>query len=94
MPPAARHSACTKPLMDDDRPEIDARKRQLIERAAKLVGGDQLARRMNVSPKLLEAWLSGDATLPDGKLMELARVLDNLSREERALGASKKEPNQ
>jgi DNA-binding transcriptional regulator YdaS (Cro superfamily) len=74
--------------------QLDARKRQLIERASKLVGQEQLARRLNVSPALLEAWLSGDATLPDGKLMELARVMDKLSREERGVndvsGASKK----
>lgn len=82
--------------MDDDFDgrQIDARKRQLIERASKLVGHEQLARRLNVSSALLEAWLSGDATLPDGKLMELARVMDKLSREERgnkdASGISKK----
>jgi DNA-binding transcriptional regulator YdaS (Cro superfamily) len=74
--------------------QLDARKRQLIERASKLVGQEQLARRLNVSPTLLEAWLSGDATLPDGKLMELARVMDKLSREERGVndvsGTSKK----
>jgi len=70
---------------DDDDRQLDARKRQLIERASKLFGQEQLARRMNVSPTLIESWLSGDATLPDGKLMELARVLDKLSREERGL---------
>jgi transcriptional regulator with XRE-family HTH domain len=70
---------------DDGRQILDARKRQLIERASKLVGNEQLARRLNVSSALLEAWLSGDATLPDGKLMELARVMDKLSREERGM---------
>ena len=79
---------------DDDVRQIDARKRQLLERASKLVGEEQLARRLNVSSALLESWLSGDATLPDGKLMDLARALDKLSREERSLndgsGVSKK----
>lgn len=79
---------------DDDVRQIDARKRQLIERASKLVGQEQLARRLNVPSALLESWLSGDATLPDGKLMELARVMDKLSREERGMndanGMSKK----
>jgi DNA-binding transcriptional regulator YiaG len=69
--------------MDDDGRQIDARKRHLIDRAAKLLGQDELARRLNVASPLVQAWLSGDATLPDGKLMELARVLDSISREGR-----------
>jgi len=44
------------------------------------MGRDELAQRLNVPPTLLEAWMRGDATMPDGKLMELARALDNISR--------------
>jgi hypothetical protein len=32
---------------------------------------------------LLEAWMRGDATMPDAKLMDLARVLDKVGREDR-----------
>ena len=71
--------------MDDEGRHIAATKRQLLERASKLLGRDELAERLNVPSTLLEAWMRGDATMPDGKLMDLARVLDNISREERAL---------
>jgi len=60
----------------------DATKRQIIERATKLLGQDELARRLNVASSLLDDWLRGDATMPDGKLMDLARVLDSISREQ------------
>ena len=48
----------------------------------------ELARRLNVSLALLEAWMRGDTTMPDGKWMDLARVLDRISREQRAMGRS------
>jgi hypothetical protein len=70
-------------MTDDDRLRIDATKRQLVERAVKLLGREQLARRLNVASTLVESWVSGDAILPDGKLRELARVLDSASRESR-----------
>lgn len=62
-------------MEDDDRRRLDATKRQLIQRAARLLGREQLARRLNVAASLVDAWASGDATLPDRKLAELARVL-------------------
>ena len=70
---------------DDDRRRLDATKRQLIERAARLLGREQLARNLNVASALIEAWMSGEATLPDGMLKDLARVLDKASRESRSL---------
>jgi hypothetical protein len=63
---------------DDDRRRLDATKRQLMERTARLLGREQLARRLNVAPALIEAWVSGAATLPDRKLLELSRVLSEL----------------
>ena len=56
-------------------------KRELLNRAAKLLDVIDLARRLNVSTILLETWMRGDATMPDGKLMDLARLLDRISRE-------------
>jgi hypothetical protein len=82
MPRALGHIACTEISMDDDGRHIDATKRHLIEGATKLLGQDELARRLNVASTLLGAWVRGDTTMPDGKLMELARVLDEISREE------------
>jgi DNA-binding transcriptional regulator YdaS (Cro superfamily) len=69
--------------MDDEARHVAATKQQLLERAGKLVGRDELARLLNVPSTLLEAWLRGDVTMPDGKLMQLARVLDKVSREEK-----------
>jgi DNA-binding transcriptional regulator YdaS (Cro superfamily) len=65
--------------MDDFR-QLEARKRYLLERAAKLLGRDELARRLGIPPALFEDWIRGDASMPDGKLMDLARVLDGMSR--------------
>ena len=75
----------------DDFKQIEARKRYLLERAAKLMGRDQLAQRLGIPTALFEDWIRGDATMPDGKLMELARVLDRLSREG-GDAAQKKDP--
>lgn len=66
----------------DDFTQIEARKRYLLQRAAKLMGRDQLAQRLGIPSALFEDWIRGDATMPDGKLMELARVLDMVSREQ------------
>ena len=60
-------------------------KRELLKRAAKLLDAVDLARRLNVPSTLLETWIRGDATMPDGKLMDLARLLDRISRETRAV---------
>lgn len=40
------------------------------------MGKEELAERMNVSASLLDRWIGGDATMPDGKLLKLANVLD------------------
>jgi hypothetical protein len=60
-------------------------KRELLNRAAKLLDVIDLARRLNVPSTLLETWMRGDATMPDSKLMDLARLLDRISREARAV---------
>jgi ribosome-binding protein aMBF1 (putative translation factor) len=66
----------------DDFMQIEARKRYLLQRAAKLMGRDQLAQRLGIPSAVFDDWIRGDATMPDGKLMELARVLDMVSREQ------------
>ena len=66
----------------DDFKQIEARKRYLLERAAKLMGRDELAQRLGIPSALFDDWIRGDATMPDGKLRELARVLDTMSREQ------------
>ena len=53
-------------------------KQQLLQRAAKLVGNETLAVRLNVPATLLDAWMRGLATMPDRKLLPLADLLETL----------------
>lgn len=58
--------------MSDPRPA-------LLRKAAALVGHDELAAALQVQPAVLDAWMSGQATMPDRKLSLLAEFLDRLS---------------
>jgi DNA-binding transcriptional regulator YiaG len=51
-------------------------KQALLRKAAGLMGEGELAAHLKVSHSLLENWISGDATMPDGMLLKLAKVLD------------------
>jgi DNA-binding transcriptional regulator YiaG len=51
-------------------------KQSLLRKAATLMGQRELAARLKVSHSVLEMWISGDATMPDGMLLKLAKVLD------------------
>ena len=51
-------------------------KQELLQRAVELMGREELARRLKVPGHLLDAWLQGQASMPDGKLMMLAVILD------------------
>lgn len=55
-------------------------KRHLLQRAMELMGRDQLAARLGISETLLDAWIRGDVTMPDGKLLVLAAVLDEIAK--------------
>jgi hypothetical protein len=56
-----------------------ATRQRLLCRAAELLGAVELAELLNVSPALLEAWISGHASMPDQKLALLAELLDELA---------------
>src|SRR5688572_9234743 len=56
-------------------------KRQLVRRCADLMGRQQLAARLRISPELLDAWISGDVTMPDGQLLPLATTLNQLAKQ-------------
>ena len=63
--------------MLDHRPSVaQTTKRNLLLKAAGLMGNEELAERLKVSQSLLEKWIGGDATMPDGMLLKLANVLD------------------
>jgi hypothetical protein len=58
----------------------DTVKQHLLQRAADLLGRDEIARRLNTPPALLEAWICGKANMPDGKLLVLACVLESFGQ--------------
>jgi len=49
--------------------------RELVSRAAKLVGPEELARQLEVPASLLRLWIDGEAKIPDRKLFSLAAIL-------------------
>jgi hypothetical protein len=53
----------------------DTARQRLLQRASDLLGMDEIARRLNTPPQILEAWICGKANMPDGKLLVLAAVL-------------------
>ena len=58
----------------------DTTKQELLRRAATLVGVENLAIALRVQPSLLEAWMTGQAAMPDRKLIVLAAFLDGISQ--------------
>ena len=54
-------------------------KQQLVKSAADLVGRNELAMHFGIAESLLDAWIRGDATMPDGKLLILATLLDKVA---------------
>lgn len=53
---------------------------RLLRKAADLLGPDELAVALKVPRHLLDAWLSGHATMPNRKLLLLIDALDELGR--------------
>ena len=49
--------------------------RELVSRATKLVGLEELARQLDVPASLLQLWINGEARIPDRKLFSLAAIL-------------------
>lgn len=54
-------------------------KQALLCKAADLIGRDQLASGLKISSALLDAWMSGQASMPDRKLSALADLLEEIS---------------
>jgi transcriptional regulator with XRE-family HTH domain len=59
-------------------------KQRLLREAATLLGQEELATRLKVSESLIGAWVTGEATMPDGKLLMLAEVLDSWAHRPKA----------
>ena len=58
-------------------------KQKLLREAVKLAGLDEVANALKVTPTLIEAWISGHASMPDRDLLLLADFLDRLGRPEK-----------
>ena len=54
-------------------------KQHLLKQAADLFGRKAIADGLNVTEALLDAWIKGDATMPDGQLLRLAQLLVRLA---------------
>jgi transcriptional regulator with XRE-family HTH domain len=52
-----------------------ATKQHILRRAKDLMGRDKLAKRLGIPESMLDAWIRGDTTMPDGKLLDLAAAL-------------------
>ena len=53
-------------------------KQRLLRNAAELLGPVELAELLNISVPLLEAWMGGQASMPDRKLVLLTAMLDEI----------------
>jgi DNA-binding transcriptional regulator YiaG len=51
----------------------------LLRKAVELLGEEELAATLKVPRHLLQAWMSGHASMPDRKLMLLIDALDKLA---------------
>jgi DNA-binding transcriptional regulator YdaS (Cro superfamily) len=59
-------------------------KQTLLHRAAKLLGGkDKLAVRLEVPEPLLDAWMDGTVSMPDGKMPRLSAILNKAADQTR-----------
>ena len=56
------------------------KKLDILRRAEGLLGRERLAKHLGVPPPMLDGWVRGDVTMPDGKLLELAAALVELAR--------------
>lgn len=56
-------------------------KQELVRRCADLIGREQLAARLGIPTALLDAWIRGEVTMPNGQLLPLATSLNQLAKE-------------
>jgi hypothetical protein len=59
---------------------VTSKKQLLLQRAARLMGGDRLAKQLGIPEATLQEWTHSDVTIPDGKLPMLAAALLDLAR--------------
>ena len=54
-------------------------KQRLLSEACRLFGSKAMSEELKVSEELLNAWIRGDATMPDGMLLRLSTALLKLA---------------
>jgi len=57
-----------------------ATKQRILQKAATLIGRDELARELKVGHAELEAWLVGSQEFPDTRLLALADLLASYTK--------------
>lgn len=62
----------------------DTTKQELLRRAVDFAGLHDVARALAASPELVEAWMTGQPSMPDGKLLMLAAFLESQASPKRA----------
>ena len=67
------------PAVQYSRPAMPSTRQELLRKAVKLIGREELAVKLGVPTHLLDAWITGQAGMPDRKLVQLANVLDQFS---------------
>jgi hypothetical protein len=60
---------------------VKTTRQTLLERAVTRLGRDQLAKALNIPVHLLDAWISGHASMPDRKVIDLANIIERLDDE-------------
>lgn len=58
----------------------DTSRREMLRRAVDLASLGEVAMALKIPPELVQAWMSGHASMPDRKLLLLADFLDKRSR--------------
>lgn len=56
----------------------ETNRQRLLELAVKRIGKQELAKRLNSPPHLLDTWIAGMATMPDRKVLDLAKIIEDL----------------
>ena len=55
--------------------DVARKKQHLLQQAAELIGRDGLSQSLGVTETMLDAWMEGEAIMPDRKFVALAAAL-------------------
>ncbi len=61
----------------------DELRQRILRRAASKIGIPELARRLKVPAHLVEAWMTGHASMPQDKLLALADLIVKLDEKKK-----------